>query len=92
MFLIFYNSQEDFPSTPSSLYSNRLLQEDVRFESDMQAAELKVVSITDDAAPSFLPQGASIARTGSAPGLPPGHMDEQLAKSLQQLYVDQVSI
>lgn len=57
--------QEDFPATPSSLYSNRLLGEDVRFESDMQAAELKVVSsLTEDSSSNFLTQSAQ--RTGSA--------------------------
>lgn len=77
--------QEDFPATPSSLYSNRLLTE--QFETDMQAAELKVVSITDDSSSSFLPGNG---RTSSGSVLPNGNVDDQLeqaAKSLQSLYV-----
>lgn len=79
--------QEDFPATPSSLYSNRLLTEDVRFETDMKVAELKVVSITDDSNSSFLP-GNGRNTTGTV--LPNSAVDdplEQAAKSLQSLYV-----
>jgi hypothetical protein len=76
--------QDDFPAGSSSIYSNRLLGDDVRFDAD---AEMKVMAaISDDNGSHFLP--ANTSRKGSA------HMDDQLeqaAKSLQQLYVNPVS-
>ncbi len=79
--------QEDFPATPSGLYGNRLLTEDVRFESDMQAAELKVVSITDDANSSFLPGNGLSSSTSILPNSNVDDQLEQAAKSLQNLYI-----
>lgn len=53
----------DFPATPSSFYSNRLLNGDNRFEQDVQNSDLKVMSIAEENN-AFLNQNSNRATAG----------------------------
>lgn len=59
--------QADFPSTPSSVYSNRIANAEARFEpTELKELDMKANSKPDDVSASPRPTGGSASGAGSS--------------------------